>query len=51
MMLELCCLFEAMFLPKVISTDKTPFESSYVELNFREKNGYRIVLIIQITAI
>ena len=25
---------------KVISTDKDPFESFYVELNFRKKNGY-----------
>ena len=35
MVVVLCCLFEAIFLP--ISTDKNPFESIYVELNFRKK--------------
>ena len=35
MVVVLCCLFEAIFLP--ISTDKNPFESFYVELNFRKK--------------
>ena len=36
MVVVLCCLFGAILLP-VISTDKNPFESFYVELNFRKK--------------
>ena len=34
-------LFIWSYIPaKVISTDKNPFESFYVELTFRKKNGY-----------
>ena len=29
---------------KVIFTDDSPIESFYVELNFRKKNGYWVVL-------
>ena len=38
MVVVLCCLFEAIFLPKSLN-DKNPFQSFYVELNFRKKKS------------